>query len=142
MVSVGVMLVAAPPAQTSRDRVPTTRAVAGSSTFAGARENRTDTGPAAAGPWLCTVALSPIDFPMAPSPGPFTPVTTRSGLGTKVPDPETAVDALPPLDVRLMLPVKLPSVVGANRTTTLPLAPAERLKDAPDAILNGPKADA
>src|SRR5947199_253102 len=55
------------------------------------------------------------------------------GLTTVIcaPVPLTTGETLPPLDVKLTFPVKLPVAVGLKRTTTPWLAPAPRLKEPP-----------
>jgi hypothetical protein len=51
--------------------------------------------------------------------------------------PVTATAVVPPFDMKEKLPVKVPAVVGLNCTTTVWLAPAERLNDPPETTPNG-----
>src|SRR5437870_1314877 len=66
------------------------------------------------------------------------------GLTTVIcaPVPLTTGETLPPLDVKLTFPVKLPVAVGAKRTTTAWLVPAPRLKGAPETTENGADVEA
>ena len=52
--------------------------------------------------------------------------------GLAVPTPVTPGETLPPLDVKLTFPVKVPVAVGLKRTTTAWLAPAARLNGPPE----------
>src|SRR5207247_9320399 len=67
-----------------------------------------------------------------------------SGLTTvsRAPVPLTPGETLPPLDVKLTFPVKLPVAVGAKRTTTVWLVPAPRLKGVPETTEKGAEVEA
>ncbi|MBI4382170.1 MAG: hypothetical protein HY574_13410, partial [candidate division NC10 bacterium] len=53
-----------------------------------------------------------------------------SGVGGVTPVPVTEGDALPPLEVKVTLPLNVAADEGLKRTVTLWLAPAPRLNDA------------
>src|SRR5438876_3619833 len=66
------------------------------------------------------------------------------GLTTviRAPVPLTTGETLPPLDVKLTFPVKLPVAVGAKRTTMVWLVPAPRLKGVPETTEEGADVEA
>jgi hypothetical protein len=53
------------------------------------------------------------------------------------PVPVTVANALPPLELKLTVPLKVPIEVGLKRTVTVWLWPAPRLKEPPEAMLKG-----
>jgi hypothetical protein len=59
-----------------------------------------------------------------------------------VPVPVTALETLPPSELKLTFPTKIPADGGLKRTITTWLAPAPRLKAPPETMLNGAEVDA
>src|SRR2546427_1745445 len=62
--------------------------------------------------------------------------TDKMGEGTAVPVPVTEREALLALELKAVVLAKLPVVVGLNRATTDWLAPAGRVNEPPEAMLN------
>jgi hypothetical protein len=60
-----------------------------------------------------------------------------AGVVGDVPVAVKIVEAAPPFEVKVTLPLKPPAAVGLNRTTTVWLVPPARLNDAPETTLNG-----